>query len=151
MQVNNLKRVFAIEEYCMSCKLCEIHCLVKHSESKDIIKAFKKEKPRILSRNLVEKKGAVSFSITCRHCPEAPCITTCMTGAMQRESKTKAVIVDGDKCVGCWMCVMVCPFGVIKRDIEHGKVASKCDLCYDEEMPVCVKNCPNEALVYEER
>jgi Fe-S-cluster-containing hydrogenase component 2 len=26
----------------------------------------------------------------------------------------------------------------------------KCDLCQDEEIPVCVANCPNEALVYME-
>jgi Fe-S-cluster-containing hydrogenase component 2 len=24
----------------------------------------------------------------------------------------------------------------------------KCDLCNGKEMPVCVSNCPNEALVY---
>jgi carbon-monoxide dehydrogenase iron sulfur subunit len=46
---------------------------------------------------------------------------------------------------------MVCPYGVIARNTAKKKVASKCDLCVDLEEPVCVKNCPNEALVYEER
>lgn len=49
------------------------------------------------------------------------------------------------------MCIMVCPFGVIKRDVEGRKVASKCDLCLGEEIPVCVAHCPNEALLFEER
>ncbi len=146
-----MKVVYPEEEYCMGCKLCEIHCLVKHSKSKDIIKAFKHEKPKSLAKNSVEKCGPISFSITCRHCPDAPCITTCMTGAMKREANSNAVIVEKDKCVGCWMCIMICPFGVIERDIENEKVASKCDLCYDEDIPVCVKECPNEALIYEER
>lgn len=43
---------------------------------------------------------------------------------------------------------MVCPYGVIKRDYSAGKAASKCDLCEDEDIPVCVKNCPNEALKF---
>lgn len=144
-----MKVVYPKEEYCMSCKLCEIHCLVEHSKSKDLIHAFKKEDPRALAKNIVEKDGHISFSLTCRHCPEAPCITTCMTGAMCRDKKTKAVIVDRDKCVGCWMCIMVCPYGVIQRD--HDKIASKCDLCPDHDTPICVQKCPNEALVYEER
>jgi carbon-monoxide dehydrogenase iron sulfur subunit len=45
---------------------------------------------------------------------------------------------------------MVCPFGVISRTVEGKKVISKCNLCEGEEMPVCVKNCPNEAIVFEE-
>jgi carbon-monoxide dehydrogenase iron sulfur subunit len=71
-----------------------------------------------------------------------------MTGAMQRDKETGAVECDEGKCVGCWMCIMVCPFGVISRDVHEGKIASKCDLCIGEGEPACVKNCPNEALVY---
>jgi carbon-monoxide dehydrogenase iron sulfur subunit len=70
---------------------------------------------------------------------------------MYRDKRTEAVLCNEEKCVGCWMCIMVCPFGVIKRDLESNKVASKCDLCLGEEMPVCVQNCPNEALTFEER
>ena len=36
-----------------------------------------------------------------------------MTGAMHRDEETEAVLCDEDKCVGCWMCIMVCPFGAI--------------------------------------
>jgi carbon-monoxide dehydrogenase iron sulfur subunit len=48
------------------------------------------------------------------------------------------------------MCIMVCPFGVIARNIEGKKVASKCDLCGGETEPVCVQNCPNEAITIED-
>ena len=71
-----------------------------------------------------------------------------MVGAMHRDEETGAVLCDEDRCVGCWMCVMVCPFGAIQRNLVGNKVASKCDLCYGEEMPVCVANCPNEALTF---
>jgi anaerobic carbon-monoxide dehydrogenase iron sulfur subunit len=151
MLVNEMKMIYPKEEYCMGCKLCEVHCLVQHSLSKDILKAFKNENPRSLARNIVEVNGKVSFCITCRHCNDAPCVTACMTGAMHRDAITNAVVVEKEKCVGCWMCLMVCPFGTIRRDVERGSIASKCDLCPGEKIPVCVKNCPNEALVYEER
>ena len=133
----------------MGCRLCEVYCLVQHSKSKEIIKAYKGESPKPLPRLLVEEKGNQSFALQCRHCEDAPCLEACMTGAMHRDQATEAIICDEDKCVGCWMCIMVCPFGVIKRDTKEKKVASKCDLCKGEETPVCIKNCPNEAIVLE--
>jgi len=146
-----VKRVYAKEEVCMGCRLCEIHCLVEHSKSKKIVKAFREEFPKAMPRVLVEEAGALSFALQCRHCDEPFCVEACMTGALYKDEKTGAVLHDDDKCVGCWMCIMVCPFGVIRRDVRGKKIASKCDLCPDKEVPVCVANCPNEALIYEER
>ena len=131
----------------MACKLCEIHCQVAQSESKDIIKAFKQEKDSLVPRVQVEESGYVSFALQCRHCDDAPCLDACMTGAMYRDEETGAVVCDEEQCVGCWMCMMVCPAGAIR----HGKkerVASKCDLCMEEGYPACVANCPNEAIIF---
>jgi len=145
-----MKKIIIHEEYCIGCRLCEIHCLVAHSKSKEIIKAYKGEYPKPEPRIHVEEKSHLSFALQCRHCEDAPCLDACMSGAMHRDRDTNAVLCDEDKCVGCWMCVMVCPFGVAKPDTEKKKVASKCDLCAGKESPVCVKNCPNEAIVFEE-
>jgi carbon-monoxide dehydrogenase iron sulfur subunit len=146
-----MKRIYVNEEYCIGCRLCEIHCLVQHSQSKKIIKAFKEEAPRALPRLVVEEEGPLSFAMQCRHCTEPLCVAACITGAMHRDELTGAVLCDEERCVGCWMCVMVCPFGAIRCNVEGGKAASKCDLCYGEETPVCAVHCPNEALVFEER
>ncbi len=148
---NKMKKIYIQEEYCIGCRLCEIYCQVKHSKSKKIIKAFREEKHDILSRVLVEEIGYNSFAIQCRHCEDAPCVDACISGAMQKNKNTGVVICDGDKCVGCWSCIMVCPYGVIRRDVSSRKVASKCDLCVDEDIPECVKNCPNEALKFVEK
>ncbi|HID60831.1 MAG TPA: 4Fe-4S dicluster domain-containing protein [Hadesarchaea archaeon] len=134
------------EDVCVGCRLCEVYCLVQHSKSKKILKAYKGEYPRSTPRILVEEKGHISFAIQCRHCDDAPCLAACPTGAMYRDPETEAILCDENKCIGCWMCIMVCPFGAISRGTEC-KVVSKCDLCLGEDIPACVKNCPNEALV----
>jgi len=145
-----VKRIKIHPQYCIGCKLCEIHCIVAHSSSGDIIKAFKAEQPRALARVIVEDVPCSSFAVQCRHCDDAPCIDGCIGGAMRRDAQTGAVVHDPDKCIGCWMCIMLCPYGVIERDLAKGGVASKCDLCAQHETPVCVANCPNEALTIEE-
>jgi len=133
------------EEFCIGCRLCEVHCLVEHSRSKDIVKAFKRESPRALARVHVEEKGAVSFALQCRHCNTPSCVYACLTGAMHRDERG-VVLHDAEKCIGCWSCIMVCPFGAITRDERSRKVASKCDLCPGRTTPSCVEHCPNEAL-----
>lgn len=145
-----MKRIFPKEEVCIGCRLCEIYCLVEHSRSKDILKAFKKEKPKALPRILVEEKGNVSFGLQCRHCEQPYCLEACMSGALHRDERTGAILHEREQCVGCWMCIMVCPYGVIQRDLGEKKVASKCDLCAGKESPICVLKCPNQALEYRE-
>jgi len=162
-----MKRVYVREEVCIGCKLCEIHCVVQHSRSKDIIKAFKKEFPRPLARVTVEEDGPLSFGFQCRHCSEPACLYACVSGAMQRDERG-ALVVDEAKCIGCWTCILACPYGAISRgggqdahgggqdahgggQDAHGggqerHFASKCDLCPGTEVPACVANCPNEAL-----
>ncbi len=145
-----MKRIYAREEFCLGCRLCEINCLVSHSKSKKIIKAYRNERDKIQPGMRVEDSGAVSFAVQCRHCDDAPCVEACITGAMRRDPDTGAVVCDEERCVGCWSCIMACPAGAVRRG-KTRKAASKCDLCMGEETPVCVLNCPNEALIYEER
>ncbi len=146
-----MKKIYIQEEYCIGCRLCEIYCLVKHSRSKKIIQAFKSEQGELVPRVLGEEIGHNSFAIQCRHCVDAPCVDACISGAMVKNENTGVVTCNQDKCVGCWSCIMVCPYGVISKDTGTRKIASKCDLCEDEDVPVCVSGCPNEALKFIER
>lgn len=140
-----MKRLQTREEVCMNCRLCQVFCLVAHSRSKDVIKAYKKEVPRPVARLQVEQKGPFSLAVPCRHCDEPLCVYSCLTGALQKDPETGVVSLDRERCVGCWTCLLVCPYGAITQDTAQGVVA-KCDLCPGQATPACVANCPNEAL-----
>ena len=145
-----MKRIIAKEEVCIGCRLCEIWCQVQHSESRDIVKAFKKEAPQPMALVHVEEEGARSFALQCRNCAEPDCVYSCISGAMYIDEETGTVQHDSEKCVGCWTCIMVCHRGAILRDERAGGVAAKCDMCTHLEVPACVSHCPNEALVLQE-
>ncbi|HHB11708.1 MAG TPA: 4Fe-4S dicluster domain-containing protein [Chromatiales bacterium] len=144
------KEVFTIVERCMACKACEIACAVEHSAAKTLFGALL-ESPRSRPRVRVQRAMAFSYPARCMHCEDAPCILACPTGAMQRHPVTDSVFVDEDRCIGCWMCVMVCPFGAVTADPTY-KRALKCDRCPERveagREPACVEACPTHALVF---
>jgi carbon-monoxide dehydrogenase iron sulfur subunit len=68
-----------------------------------------------------------------------------MSGAMNKDRNTGKVTHNKERCVGCWMCIMVCPFGALSSDKKE-KIVFKCDLCPDRDIPACVLACPTKAL-----
>ena len=144
-----MKQVYVKEQVCIGCHLCEVYCQLQHAQSTDLIKAFKRESPRPLPRLRVEEREVLSFSVRCQQCEEAPCVQACLTGALTRDPVNSLVKVDEERCIGCWTCLLVCPLGALRQDTKQKRVL-KCDLCQGEEIPACVANCPNEALVYVE-
>lgn len=143
-----MKEIFVRMDRCMGCRSCEMACAVEHSASKSIY-GSPDETPRPRKRLYVEAAAGQRIPIICRHCEDAPCVLVCRTGAMTQDPVTRIVTRNPERCVGCWMCVMVCPYGVIGREKE-GRRAVKCDRCPDHELPVCVSACPTRSLVFVE-
>jgi carbon-monoxide dehydrogenase iron sulfur subunit len=84
--------------------------------------------------------------IFCRHCKFPECVYTCMTGAMTKHRETGFVLHDHRRCAKCGMCIMACPYGVLKPDRISGDIM-KCDMCgMRPEGPFCVEKCPMGAI-----
>ena len=143
-----MKRVYVKEEWCLGCHLCEYNCAFANSGATNMVKALK-DKP-IFPRIRVEDCGKITYAVSCRHCEDPLCMKGCISGALHKENGV--VVIDKEKCVGCYTCVLLCPYGAIMPSPE-GTAAQKCELCANNSFgePSCVKGCPNRAIVYEER
>lgn len=143
------KEILIRYERCMGCHSCEVACAVAHSPSKTLVGAILSDKPP-LKQIYVEQIDNLRAPIACRHCEEAPCVELCTTHSLHHTPDGLVTNSDRqDKCIGCWMCIMACPFGVIRQDGDKRR-AVKCDReCLDEAgIPACVKACPTSALVF---
>ncbi|MBV8304241.1 MAG: 4Fe-4S dicluster domain-containing protein [Acidimicrobiia bacterium] len=89
-------------------------------------------------------------SDVCKHCTHAACLDVCPTGSLFR-TEFGTVVVQEDICNGCGYCVPACPFGVIDKREEDGRVW-KCTLCYDRLgvglEPACAKACPTKSIQF---
>jgi len=91
-------------------------------------------------------------SDVCKHCTEAACLEVCPTGALFR-TEFGTVVVQADVCNGCGYCVPACPFGVLDKREDDGRVW-KCTLCYDrlkdDKEPACAQACPTNSIQFGE-
>jgi anaerobic carbon-monoxide dehydrogenase iron sulfur subunit len=142
-----MKRVYVNEEWCLACHLCEYYCAFAEVNAKDMARALKGITINPCIR--VEENDGISFAVSCRHCKEPLCVKSCITGSLRIEDGV--VVVDRDRCIGCYTCVLTCPYGAISPSAEG--IVRKCELCTKTASgtPACVSGCPNGAIVFEER
>ena len=144
------KTIICRIDRCLGCRNCEVACAVVHSRSGRLWGAIA-ESPRPRARVKVEAVGAHGLPIQCRHCENAPCIRVCPTEAMHRASPESPVTIDEERCIGCKLCMVVCPFGVIEASAD-GKAVVKCDQCAERveagQLPACVSACLTHALQF---
>jgi len=75
----------------------------------------------------------------CNQCGE--CAKACPVGAIKLLGNT--YIIDKEQCIGCLVCVDVCPSKVMKVNNEDN-TPYKCNDCKQ-----CVEVCPRNALIFE--
>ncbi len=122
---------------CVVCRNCEYACAFRQAGD------FDRENSNIRVEYYDDVK--ICFPMTCLHCDDTWCLEVCPAAAIHRNKTTGAVEINSERCVGCKMCVLSCPFGNIYFDQEH-QVSRKCDMCQGE--PNCVKFCISGALQY---
>jgi len=164
---------FTDTSICIGCKACEVACkewndvpedgLVHRGMSMDNTGGLGADTWRHVAfveqrrpLDLVEEADRVDemrwlmSSDVCKHCTNAPCLDVCPTGALFR-TEFGTVVVQEDVCNGCGYCVPACPFGVLDKREEDGRVW-KCTLCYDrlkdDQEPACAKACPTNSIQF---
>lgn len=130
---------------CTSCYACVVACKAHH--------AMEEEKVYWRSVHTVERGThpdlrLANLSLSCMHCARPPCREVCPTRAIYKLREGGVVLVNPDYCIGCRVCLTVCPFGIPQFG-KDGKM-QKCDFCSDRIKkglaPVCVSICPARAL-----
>jgi len=130
------KTIFIDFSKCIECRACEVACEREHNGRSFI--------------NVFEWQEMAAMALNCRHCEKAPCVEVCPTNALYRD-EDGAVLLAPQKCIGCLMCGIVCPFGIPELDTLN-KIMMKCDLCAhrraEGKLPACVETCPTDALLF---
>ncbi len=146
-----MKRIIIDKSLCTGCLNCTISCMSEHSSGSKSLYELDLEDKANEARNLITLDQCNQHTpIFCRHCDEPECATACMSGAMSKDSATGVVKYDEEHCAACFMCVMSCPYGVLKPSARKDKKVLRCDYCQDREIPRCVENCPTEAIRFVE-
>jgi formate dehydrogenase iron-sulfur subunit len=121
----------------IGCELCEKVCEFVNKEAK---------------AEIYTSNEGINLPLTCMHCSNPVCVKVCPTAAIY-EDEDGAILVRVNRCIGCKLCLMVCPFGIPKFDSKRSYI-KKCDLCLKRDReglpPACVEVCPSGAILYGE-
>jgi Fe-S-cluster-containing hydrogenase component 2 len=132
-----VKALVIDSEKCVGCMTCELVCSGKHEGEFN---------PRLSRIKVIRGENEWGgFPMTCLQCESAWCIAACAAKAITRDETLGRVVINYDKCIGCRLCAMFCPFGAIGFDIVSKRVI-KCDLCDGD--PECAKVCFYGAIEY---
>jgi formate dehydrogenase iron-sulfur subunit len=168
---------FTDTSICIGCKACEVACKewnqvpedglnwtgFSHDHSQGLSAdtwrhvAFVEQRVPVGAHQPNFQREAEGFrwlmaSDVCKHCTHAACLDVCPTGAIFR-TEFGTVVVQEDICNGCGYCVPACPYGVLDKREDDGRIF-KCTLCYDRlgvgQEPACAKACPTDSIQFGE-
>lgn len=134
-----------VPDLCTGCEACRVACGIENGGGIDTgwrqVTTFNPSRhPALPTRHL---------SLACSHCETPACANACPARAYRRDGRTGAVLIDGEKCIGCRYCSWVCPYDAPRFDEARG-VMTKCTFCNDRLgaglAPACAAACPTGAL-----
>jgi anaerobic carbon-monoxide dehydrogenase iron sulfur subunit len=132
---------------CTGCMRCMTTCSTHNFGATSLAKSrifITRHEGHALTK-MYEPDEIIFLAFACQQCDTPYCMNSCQVNAITRNPETNAMEINYDRCIGCRMCMINCPFGAIRYDSVTKKVF-KCELCQGD--PMCVKYCPVEALKY---
>lgn len=153
------KAIYFDMDRCVGCYTCQIACKQENDSTPHNVEDAVKQTAPVWRRVIEVEKGKYGFtsinyiSLSCMHCADAPCVIVCPMGALSKNKGDGRILVEKSQCIGCRMCLQVCPFGIPQYG-EAG-LMEKCNLCRSRmqeegKEPACVAACPSKALRYGE-
>lgn len=133
------KGIVISPDKCTGCRTCELVCSFMKNDNFN-------PKDAAISVLAFDEVG-LQVPMTCLQCDEPHCVAVCTVNALTKDEETGVVHYDGEKCIGCKMCVSACPFGNITYSARIKEIV-KCDECGGD--PQCVKLCVSGALEYKD-
>lgn len=147
---------------CVGCRSCEVACAeANHLPIPDPgdSSVFEKERKTSVNQWTVvnryeTERGEVFVKRQCMHCNQPGCVAACLVKAMQK--RKEGPVTWDTNCMGCRYCMPSCPFEIPKFEFQSANPKiQKCNLCWERlkigEIPACVQNCPEEALLFGKR
>jgi Fe-S-cluster-containing dehydrogenase component len=139
------------QERCIGCEACTVACKLENNSSSYWIE--------VETQNVNQKDTPAGIfpelSMTflprlCNHCDSPPCVDACPENALIKR-EDGPVVLDQERCTGCQVCMLACPYGVISFNQEKG-IIEKCHLCVhriDQGLePFCVICCEGQAIKF---
>ena len=153
---------------CIGCRRCEYACQeaagfnpppVTEFEDKSVFAEQRRPMPG--SYTVINKyedprnpDQPVYNKFNCLHCIDPACMSACLVTAFSKKP-SGPVIYDPWRCMGCRYCMIACPFEIPTYDYDKPLTPQvrKCNLCDHlvpdtQEVPACVKICPEEVMTY---
>ena len=128
-------RVITIDaDKCNGCRSCEIMCSSYHSVPK--YSSINPARSRI--QVITDRLNNQWLPVFAGEYTAAEC------------AGRNRYVIDGKIYGECDFCRAACPSRGLFKEPDSG-LPLKCDMCLDEEKPICVKWCLNDVLIFEER
>lgn len=86
-------------DLCIDCKQCEEACEERHGAQRLVLGGY--------------ELGLLDFVYTCRTCTDARCLSPCEHDAIKRDPATGEIKIVEDRCIGCSLCALSCPYNAI--------------------------------------
>lgn len=157
---------------CIYCRSCVFAC----KQENNIPHGWQRNQVTMVGPDFNKDPVGFSFYMNCNHCERPACISACpIPGkALYKREKDGLVLVDKDKCTGCWACVKACPYGVPRptqfKNAKGDFVVDKCTFCAHKQdrkgnvewgervdgygadyAPACASKCPGRVMIFGDR